>query len=200
MRRHILHVVGNFAVDDAAVGGLDEAERVDLRKRRKRGDEADVRALGRFNRADAPVVGAVYVADVESGAFTCQTARPKRRDAAFVAQFRERVDLILKLAELAPPEKLAQGRDDGAVVDELLRGVGVRVAEQHPLAHAPRHPAQPDADLVGDKFADGANAAVAEVIDVVFRVGFDPGLQVDEVLNGADQTVVDEAVGLVVKT
>ncbi len=193
MRGHVLHVARNFAVDDAAVGRFDKAERIDLRKRRERGDQADVRTFGCFDRADTTVVCTVNVTNVETGALPGQAPRSERRDTAFVTQFRERVDLILKLAQLATSKKLTERRHDRAIVNQLLRGGGVGIAEQHPFAYPARHPAQTDANLIGDEFTDGADAAVAEVVDIVFLKIFGSGLQVDEVLNRRNQPVIDKA-------
>src|SRR5690625_1492832 len=80
---------GHLAVDHAAVRRLDEAQVVHPGVRGERGDEPDVRAFGRFNRADAAVVRAVHVTHVEAGTFTRQAARPERGDAPLVAQFRQ---------------------------------------------------------------------------------------------------------------
>src|SRR4029079_3103158 len=62
------HVVDDPAVLDLAVRALDEAELVDPRVARQRRDQADVRTFRRLNRADAPVVGRVDVADFEARA------------------------------------------------------------------------------------------------------------------------------------
>src|SRR5690606_23110303 len=139
------------------------------------------------------VVRAVHVTDVEAGALARQAARPERRDAALVPQLGERVDLVLELGELAAPEELAQRGHDGAAVDELLRGGGVGVAEQHALTHTPGHAAEPDADLVSHELADRTDAAVPEVVDVVLDVALHAGLQADEVLEGGHEAEVDEA-------
>ena len=160
--------------------------------RGQRGDQADVGALGRLDRTDAAVVGTVHVADIEAGALARQAARPERRDAPLVPQLGERVHLVLELRQLAAAEELAQRCHDRPVVDQLLRGGGVGVAEQHTLAHAARHAAEADADLVGDQLTDGADAPVAEVVDVVLDVAVGASLEVDQVLDGRHQAVVDE--------
>ena len=116
-------------------------------------------------------MGTVHVAHVEAGAFAGQTARPQRGDTALVAQVRQGVGLVLELRELAAPEEFTHGRHDGAVVHEFRGGGGVGVAEQHALAHATRHAAHAHAQLVGEQFAHGAHAAVAEVVDVVLAHG-----------------------------
>src|SRR4029077_2319600 len=71
-------VVGDPAVLDLPVRRLDEAELVDARVARQRRDEADVRTFRRLNRADAPVMRRVDVADFESRALARETARTER--------------------------------------------------------------------------------------------------------------------------
>ena len=165
--RHVHHVVGDLAAVHLAVRGHDEAQRVDLGVARQGRNQADVGTLRRFDGADAPVVRAVHVAHVESGALAGQPARPQRGDAALVTQVGQRVGLVLELAELAAPEKLAHGRHDGPVVHQLGGSRGVGVAQQHALAHTARHAAQAHTQLVGQQLAHRAHPAVAQVVDVV---------------------------------
>ena len=80
-----LHVVHGAPVLDLPVGRLDEAELVDARVARQRGDQADVRTLRRLDGTDAAVVGRMHVADLEPGALARQPARPERRQAAACA-------------------------------------------------------------------------------------------------------------------
>ena len=100
-RRHVLHLVGDLAVPDVPVGGLDEAVLVDAREARERVDQADVRAFRRLDRAHPAVVGRVHVADLEAGALAGQAARPERREAALVGDLGERVGLVHELARAA---------------------------------------------------------------------------------------------------
>ena len=68
--RQEVDVVGDLALDHAAVRRLDEAVAVDARERRERADQADVRAFRRLDRAHAAVVAGVHVADFEAGTLT----------------------------------------------------------------------------------------------------------------------------------
>ena len=112
----------------------------------------------------------VDVAHLEAGSFPRQAARPERRQAAAVGEARQRVHLVHELAELAGAEELLGGRDDRADVDQRLRRDGLDVLGGHALAHDTLHAAEADAHLVLDQLADGANAAVGEVILIVQAV------------------------------
>src|SRR5581483_8017041 len=152
---------------DAAERRLDEPVRVHARVRSERADEADVRSFRRLARADAAVVAVVHVADVEAGALARQAARPEGREAALVGELVERVRLLHELRELRAAEELLDRGDHRADVDELLRGRLLRLDDGHALAHDTLHAEQADAELLLDKLADRADAAVAEVVDVV---------------------------------
>ena len=65
-----------------------------------------------------------------------------------------------------PKNSLMDG-DDRPDVDQGLRRDRLDVLGRHPLAHDALHAGQADPDLVLDQLADGAQAPVAEVVDVV---------------------------------
>src|SRR5690606_20714243 len=69
--------------------------------------------------------------------------------------------------ELAGAEELLDRGDDGTHVDERLRGDRLNVLRRHALANDTLHAAEARAHLVLDELAHGADAAVAEVVDVV---------------------------------
>ena len=165
--RQVVDLVGHLALDHLAVRRLDEPERVDAPVRRQRADEADVRTLRGLDRAHAAVVRRVDVTDLHAGAVTGQTARAQGREAPLVGQARQRVVLVHELRQLAGPEELLDGGDDGTDVDQGLRRDRLDVLGRHPLADHALHPGQARAHLVLDQLADGADAAVAEVVDVV---------------------------------
>ena len=162
-----LRRVGRQLLDHAAVRRLDEAVAVDDAVRRERADQADVRAFRRLDRADAAVVAVVHVAHVEAGAVARETAGTQRREPALVRQLGQRVRLVHELRELRAAEELLHRRDDRADVDQRARRRLVRVDDRHALAHDALHAQQADAELVLDQLADGAHAAVAQVVDVV---------------------------------
>ena len=160
-------VVPGDAALDLAVGRLDEAVLVDAAVGRQRADEPDVGTLRRLDGADAAVVAVVHVAHVEAGALARQAAGAERRQAALAGQLRERVGLVHELGELAAAEELLHGRHDGPDVDERVGGGLVHLLDGHALLDHALHAQQADPEGVLDELAVGADAAVAEVVDVV---------------------------------
>ena len=156
-----------FAVLDDPVGRRDEAVLGDLRVGGQRADQADVRALGRLDRAHPPVVGRVHVAHLDRRALTGQAAGAERRQAAAVGQAGQRVGLVHELRQLAGAEELLQRRHDRADVDDRLRRDRVRVLGRETLADDALHPVQTDPERLLDQLADGAQPAVAEVLVLV---------------------------------
>ena len=163
----VVDLVGDRAGLHLAVRRLDEAERVDPGVGGQRTDQADVRAFRGLDGAHPAVVRRVDVADLEGGAVTGQTTRPERGQAALVGQTGQRVGLVHELRQLAGAEELLDGGDDGPDVDQGLRRDGLDVLGRHPLANDALHAGQADPDLVLDQLAHGAQATVAEVVDVV---------------------------------
>ncbi len=117
----VVDLVGGAAVLDRAVGRLDEAELVHAGVGREGVDEADVRALGRLDRADAAVVRRMDVADLEARALAVEAARPEGGEAALVRHLGQRVDLVHELRELAAGEEVADDGRQRLRVDQLLR-------------------------------------------------------------------------------
>ncbi len=150
-----------------AVGRLDEAVLVDAAVRGERADETDVRALGRLDGADAAVVAVVDVANVEAGALTREATRSQRREAALAGELGQRIGLVHELRELAATEELLHGGHDRADVDEHVGRRLVRLLDGHALLDHALHAQQADAEGVLDELAVGADAAVAEVVDVI---------------------------------
>ncbi len=111
----------------------------------------------------------MHVADFEAGAVAGETAWPKGRKTALVGELGQRVGLIHELRELAAAEEVADDRGQRLRVDQLLRrhAFDVHVEQGHALLDEALGAGEADAALVGEQFADGADAAAAEVIDVV---------------------------------
>ena len=166
-RRQIDDLVRDLAVLDAAIRAFDEAVFVHARIGRERVDQTDIRAFRRFDRADAAVMRRVNVADFEARAFARQTARPKRREAALVGDFRQRVRLVHELRQLRRAEEFAHRGGRRLRVDQVVRHDRVDFDRAHALLDRAFHAQQADAILVFHQLADRAHAAVAEVVDVV---------------------------------
>ena len=156
------------ARDDSPIRRLDEAVLVDLAVGRERADQTDVRTFRRLDRADAAVVRRVNVADVESGAIAAQTARTQGREPALVRQLSQRVGLVHELRQLTATEELAHRRHHWpGRADQTLRRDRLRILDRHALADTALEALEPGADVHLDQLADRADAAVAEMIDIV---------------------------------
>ena len=93
--------------------------------------------------------------------------RAQRREPALVGQTRKRVVLVHELRELAGAEELLDGCDNGADIDQSLRGNRFDVLCGHALAHDTLHTGKARADLVLDQLTNGAKTTVAKVVNVV---------------------------------
>ena len=197
-RREVLPPLLHLAVLDQPVRRLDEAVFVDGRVGRERVDEADVRPLGGFDRANAPVMRGVHVAHLEARALAGEPARAERGEPALVGDLGERVGLVHELRELRGAEELAHRRRRRLGVDQVVRHHGVDIDAAHALADRPLHAQQPDAVLVLHQLADRAHAAIAEIVDVVDAAA--AVLEVAERLDGAQDVDLtqhaDRIVGL----
>ena len=133
-------------------------------------------------------MGRMHVAHLEAGALAGQTARPKRGQAALVRHFRQRIGLVHELRQLRRAEELPHRRRGRLGVDQVVRHDGVDIDRTHALANGALHPQQSDAVLILHQFADRADPAVAEVVDVVDLAA--AVLQVAQRLDGLDQVVL----------
>ena len=198
--RQILDLVRHAAADDLAVRRLDEAEAVDLRVDAEGRDEADVRAFRRLDRADAAVVRRMDVAHLEARALAAEAARAEGREAALVGEGRKRVRLVHELRELAAREEVADDRAERLRVHEA-RGherARVRVMHRHALADQALGAREAETALVLQQLARRADAAVAEVVDVVHDVLADVDLQEKaDRLDDVDARLVERAEVLV---
>ncbi len=109
----------------------------------------------------------VDVAHVEAGALARQAARAQRGQAPLVRQLGQRVRLVHELRELRAAEELLDGGDHRPDVDQLAGRRLRRVRDRHALADHALHAQEADAELVLDQLAHRADAAVAQVVDVV---------------------------------
>src|SRR5882762_8561332 len=179
-------VVNDASTLHTAIGRFDEAVIVDAGKAAERADQADVRTFRRFNRADAAVVRRVNVAHFETRALAREATGSKGRKTALVGDFAERVGLVHELAQLRASEEFADGRHDRLGVDQVVRhGRGHFLVHAHLFLDGAFHADQADAKLVFEKFTDRADAAVAEMVDVVHHANV--LAQLEEILDGRNE-------------
>ena len=73
----VFHLIADSTICNFAIWSLDESEFIDSGKRAQGADETNVRAFGRFNRADTTVVGRMDVSDFETCTVATETAWPE---------------------------------------------------------------------------------------------------------------------------
>ena len=112
-------------------------------------------------------MGGMDVAHFEAGALAGQAARSKRRHAALVGQFRQRILLVHELRQLRGAEEFAHRRRHRLGVDQVVRHHRVDIDRAHALLDGALHAQQADAELVFHQFAHRTHPAVAEIVDVV---------------------------------
>ena len=169
----VVHV--DDAVGNRTVGRLDESHGRNLRIDAERRNQTDVRAFGRLNRAETSVVRIVYVAHLESGAVTRQTAGAEGRETTLVGNLGQRVNLVHELRELRGAEEGVDDRRQRLGVNQVHRREYLVVTYVHALANRTRHAHEADRELVRKLLAHRTYAAVREVVDIVHV-----GLRVDE--------------------
>ena len=169
---------------DLAVGRDQEAVLVDAAVDAQRADQADVGPFGRLDRADAAVVRDVHVADLEAGPLAVEAAGAQGAEPALVGELGQRVGLVDDLRELAAAEEVLDRRADALGVDQRPRGHVLGVLQAHPLLDGAAELEEALAQLVGGQLVDGAQPAVAQVVDVVDVPLAAP--QVEDVADGVD--------------
>src|SRR4029077_639439 len=153
---------------DLTVRRFDEAVIIDARKAAQRADQADVRTFRSFDRADTAIGCRVNVAYFKACTFTREAARPKSRKTPLVRNFAQGIRLVHKLAQLRTAEELANRSHNRLGVHQV-----VRHRRRHLLVHAHLfldgafHADEADTELVFEKFANRADAAIAEMVDVI---------------------------------
>ncbi len=129
----------------------------------------------------------VDVSDIEGSALTAQAAGAEGGQAALVRQLCQRVVLIHELGQRRGAEEFLDDRRDRADVDEALRRDGVEILHGHALADDALEAGEADAELILQQFAHAAQAAVAEVVDVVRRARADDDAV--EIVDGGEDIV-----------
>ena len=188
--RQILDLVGHAATLDLAVRRFEKAVFVQSRIERHRVDQADVRAFGRFDRADAAVVRGMHVAHFEARTLARQTARPEGRNTTLVRDLGQRVGLVHELRELARTEELLDGSRNWLGVDQVMRHQVFGFGLAKTLLDRALNSHETGAELVFRQFADATHTTVAEVVDIVdLAVAV---TQLDQDLDGLEDVFVGQ--------
>ena len=135
----------------------------------------------------------VDVPDLHVGPLPAQAAGAQGGEAALVGQLRQGVCLVHELAQGAGAEELLDGGGDGADVDEALGRDDVHVLDGHTLPDDPLHAGKADTELVLEQLAHAAQAAVAQVVNIVLD-GDAPG-QAVHIVDGREDVVHNDVLG-----
>ena len=187
-----LDLVGELAVLDLLVGSDQEAVLVHAGVNGQAGDQADVRAFGGLDGADASVVGDVHVADLEARPLAVQTAGAQGGKPPLVGEHRQRVGLVDHLGKLAAAEEIFDGRGNALRVDQAPRRHVLDVLQAHPLLDRAAELQEALAQLVAGQLVDGPQAAVAQVVDVVDLRRRVVRPQLHQVVDGGDEVLGPE--------
>ncbi len=134
----------------------------------------------------------VHVTDFKARALTAQTARPKGAQAPLVGQFGQWIRLIHELRELTAPEEITNHGGQSLRIDEFLGSqfLRLRVQKHHAVARQTFRARQSDPALILHQFAHRANAAAAEMVNIINRAF--ATAQTDEILDSRDKIFLFE--------
>ena len=135
----------------------------------------------------------MHVTDLHVGTLTGQTAGSQSGQTPLVGQLRQGVGLIHELAQGAGAEELLDGGSDGPDVDEALGRDDIQILNGHALPDDTLHAAKADAELVLQQLAHAAQAAVAQMVDIIL-VDQSVGQSV-HVVDGGQNVVHDDVLG-----
>ncbi len=168
-----------FAILYLPVGCFDEAHFVHLRVNTERRNQTDVWTFGRFNRAQATIVGIMNVAYFKTGTLTGKTTRTECRHPTLVRNLCQRVGLVHELRKLVRSKKRIDHGRQGARVDQINGLEIFVVANIHSFFDGAGHPCQPHAKLRVELLTHGPHPSVAQVVNIIhYGFGVDQADQV----------------------
>ena len=154
---------------------------IDFRIGTQRVNQTDVWTFRCFNRTHTTIVRRMYISYFEPCAFTAQTARPQCRKSSFMCQFCQRVDLVHKLRQLAGTKEFLDSSNYRTNINQTLRRYIFAVLNGHSFTNYAFHTGQTNTELVLQQFANAANAAVAQMVNIIGCVAFHAVNQVQQV-------------------
>jgi hypothetical protein len=113
----------------------------------------------------------VDVAHLEARPLAVQAARTESREAALVCELAERVRLVDDLAQLTAPEEEIDRRREGLGVDQVARrdtfADVVGLSSAHALLSGAAQLEEALAELLAGQLENRADAAIAQMVDIV---------------------------------
>ena len=163
----IQHLAGGLIY--RAVGGLHKAVLIDAGKGGKVRDQTNVGTFRGLDGAHAAVVAVMHIADLKSGTVTTEAAGAQGGKTALVGQLGQGVGLVHELAQGGGTKEFLDRCHNGTAVDDGLQGDGFNILGLcgHSLPNDALHAGKADAELVLQQLAHAADAAVAQVVDII---------------------------------
>ena len=199
--RHVLLRLGGV-VPDAGVAEVYLAA-IDLEVRRgeeahvahlgvdtERGDQTDIRTLRGLDRTETTVVGIVDVSHLKPCTITADTAGTESRETTLMRDLRQRIGLVHKLRQRVGPKEGIDHAADRLRINQINRGEDLIVPHIHTLADRTGYASETDAKLLIELLADGADATIAQVVDIV-----DIGttiLQLHQIVDDGDDILIGQ--------
>ena len=200
--RNILDLIGHNGILAAvfadrmlndAVRSFDKTIAVDTGVSCQRVDQTDVGTFRSLNGAHTSVMRMVNISNFESGTVTGQTSGAQGRQTSLVSHLCQRVVLIHKLRQLGTSEELFDGCRYRTDIDQLFDIDLVRVLRTHLFADDSLQAGQADTELVLQKLAYTADAAVAQMVDIIQTS--DPFIQIQLIVDGGHDIFHGSAAG-----
>ena len=110
-------------------------------------------------------MGMMDVTHLKSRPLTSQSPGTQSTQTPFMGKFSQRIGLIHKLRQLGTAEKFFYGSSDGPDIYQYLRRKGFHVMDTHPFPYHPFHSDQTGAELILQKFANGTQPSISQVIN-----------------------------------
>ena len=172
---HPNNIVRDNTACDLTIRSLDKAVLIYVSVQCQGADKTNVWSLRSLDWAHTGVVRVMNVADcgrnvgttAGAGLVSCKTARSQSRKTTLVSQTSKWVCLVHELRKLRRTEELLDCSNNWTDVDQRLWSDVVCVLRCHTLTDNALHAAHTNAELVLDQLANGTDAAVAKVVNVI---------------------------------
>ena len=172
---HPDNVVRDNTACDLTIRSLDKAVLIYVSVQCQGADKTNVWSLRSLDWTHTGVVRVVNVADCRrnvgttagTGLVSCKTTGSQSRKTTLMRQTSKWVCLVHELRKLRRTEELLDCSNNWTDVDQRLWSDVVCVLRCHALTNNALHAAHTNAELILDQLANGTDAAVAKVVNVI---------------------------------
>ena len=163
----ILDLVGNPAIVDNTVRGLNKPVRINLGIGCQRDNKADVRPFRSLNRTDTSVMGRVNIPHFKAGTFTGQSSGSQCGQSTLMSHLGQRVGLIHELGQLRSTKKFLDSSGHRLGIYQVMGHQGLDFLQAHTLLDGTLHPDQSHAVLIFTELTHRAYPPVTEMINII---------------------------------